>query len=173
MARSFFANRDGVAAIEFALVIPILILLYLGSVEASFSVAVHKKMESTGSAISELVARETSVTTQKLDDILKISNSMMYPYPVKNLDITILGVDNREKGKIVFRWIRSLSGKNQVKYDPALAADISKLEGNFFIVVQSTYKYTPLSGVTSAAFEMQGLAIARARLTDNLTCTNC
>ena len=56
----FLRDRRGVAAIEFALILPILVLLCLGCFEVPRYVLIWQRIERAASGVSDLVAQPTS-----------------------------------------------------------------------------------------------------------------
>ena len=60
--RRLIADRRGVSAVEFALVAPILVLLYFGLVELSQAATADRRLAHATSAVGDLVAQASSVT---------------------------------------------------------------------------------------------------------------
>lgn len=65
----FFSRRDGVAAVEFAFIAPIMVVLFFGLVEGSSALSANRKVILSANTLSDLVAQETSVTKSALDDL--------------------------------------------------------------------------------------------------------
>ncbi len=61
--RGFSRDTRGVAAVEFALILPLLLLLYIGSVEATLLYTTDRGVATIASTVADLVAR--SKTTVK------------------------------------------------------------------------------------------------------------
>jgi Flp pilus assembly protein TadG len=79
-------NDEAVAAVEFALIVPFLITLYLGSIEAAALFTVDKRVSSISSTIGDLVAQWdpsdgdlTTVTNGTLPDYLSASTGIIAP----------------------------------------------------------------------------------------------
>jgi Flp pilus assembly protein TadG len=83
-ATHFARNSRGVAAVEFALIAPILLILFIGSAEVSLLISVDRKLSRTSSAIADLVAQESDYTTAtkqaELKAIFGVTERIMYPY---------------------------------------------------------------------------------------------
>ncbi|MEZ5896515.1 MAG: TadE/TadG family type IV pilus assembly protein [Parvularculaceae bacterium] len=69
LVRRFFGRRDGLAAVEFAFIAPIMVVLFFGVVEGSAALSANRKVILSANTLSDLVAQETSVTTDALDDL--------------------------------------------------------------------------------------------------------
>jgi len=80
----FSTNNEGVAAVEFALIAPLLILLFLGTVETSYAVAVDRKISRTASAIADLVTQSARINPdddmKELKELIDIADKIMQPY---------------------------------------------------------------------------------------------
>ncbi len=77
---SFVYNSKAVAAVEFALIAPILLILFIGTVEISLLVAVDRKLSRTSSSIADLVAQYDTHSDDEIRAILGVTERIMYPY---------------------------------------------------------------------------------------------
>jgi len=64
------SNQDGVAAIEFALLAPVLIALYYGLAETTKAIAVDRSISHATSVIGDLATQSSNITQTDLEDIL-------------------------------------------------------------------------------------------------------
>lgn len=77
------ADKRGVAALEFALLLPILLLMYFGSAEVTRAVLASRKLTLATRALSDLLGQQAgSVDDTKLADIFAASVPVMSPFPV-------------------------------------------------------------------------------------------
>ena len=60
-ASRFWSDRRGIAAVEFALIMPILLIMYFLTMEASQAIETSKKVSRIGSMVADLVTQQTSV----------------------------------------------------------------------------------------------------------------
>ena len=81
---NFFKNSQAVAAVEFALIAPILLILFVGAVEISLLVSVDRKISRTSSAVADLIAQGDDYTSANgianLRSIFGVTERVMYPY---------------------------------------------------------------------------------------------
>ena len=78
--KRFRDASEGVAAVEFALIAPLLLLLFLGTVETSYAVAVDRKLSRASSAIADLITQQANLTEDEVRQIIGIADKIMYPY---------------------------------------------------------------------------------------------
>lgn len=77
----FNRNQYGLAYLEFAIAMPFLLALLLGSVEMSRYILIVQKVEKISVTISDVVAQGSSVSTTQLNSILEAATEVMNPYP--------------------------------------------------------------------------------------------
>lgn len=65
----FIDARAGLAAVEFAFIAPIMILLFFGVLEGSAGYSTSRKVLMSANTLADLIAQETAVTKDNLDDI--------------------------------------------------------------------------------------------------------
>ena len=75
---------------EFALVLPVLILLMLASVELARFVFLHQKMDRVATTISDLVARAETINESQLADIFTAAGEVSTPFDLANRGVVIV-----------------------------------------------------------------------------------
>ena len=94
-ALALFGDISGLAATEFALVVPVMLVLFFGTDEFASGIAVSRKVTLMARTLSDLTSQNTSVNDTQLTNIRNASVAIMTPYsatPVKST-ITDLYVD--------------------------------------------------------------------------------
>jgi Flp pilus assembly protein TadG len=79
--RRLAKDRRGVSAVEFALIAPVLIAFYFGMAEVTQALLAERRAGHAASAVGDLVAQSSSVTSTEIDDIFAIAQTIMQPYP--------------------------------------------------------------------------------------------
>ena len=83
--RELFRQEDGTAALEFALLVPLLAFLFFGTVEAALVLRASWKVASAAQAIANLVAQQvdgvSASTTGSLANFCEAGELVMTPYP--------------------------------------------------------------------------------------------
>ncbi len=107
------SDNCGVAAIEFALVLPLLLLLFLGGFEVSRFLLIHQKADRVAYTITDVVTQSTSITRNQLEQILHAATQIMQPFEFADSGIVIISSiyqDNNSPTPII-RWQYSGGGK--------------------------------------------------------------
>lgn len=80
LARRFARQDRGVAAVEFAFLLPVMIALYAGTADVSRGLAIHWKMVSLSRTLADLTSQSIEITNQGMTDIFRASRSVLAPY---------------------------------------------------------------------------------------------
>lgn len=149
--------ENGVAAVEFALVLPIMLTLYIGSVEASAVIAMDRKLQSVTGALGDLVARsDKKISAASLADYFEAASGIMTPHSTDELKQVVTEVEVRANGTTRVVWSReyrngavSVGTKHIAEASYNLPVSMTNIaRGSFVIVAEGTYEYPPLYGLT-------------------------
>ncbi len=111
-------HRGGTAAVEFAMILPLMVLMYIGVVDVSRGVIASRKLNALSRTISDLVSQQpTSQTTPiaTLSTIFTAASAIMQPYGTSGLTMTVSAVDVKAKGNgtccdALVRWTYTQGG---------------------------------------------------------------
>jgi len=110
--RGFIAGERGVTAIEFALVLPVILLILLGCFEVPRFVLTYQKLARTSSGVADLVAQaDEPLTKNQLNDIFIAAKTMMQPYDiVANGRIYVSSINNPSGSGVTITWQKNNAG---------------------------------------------------------------
>lgn len=110
--RRFASGEQGVTAIEFALVLPVVLLILLGCFEVPRYVLVVQKISRVASGVADLVAQaDEPLQKNQLTDIFAAGKIMMQPYDVvANGKIYVSSINNPNGAGLVLSWQRNNGG---------------------------------------------------------------
>src|SRR5205085_2933884 len=78
----FAKDERGVSAVEFAMILPLMLTLYLGGVEVSQGVSIDRKVTLTARTVTDLVSQVSSIDVTGTSAVLGAAASVLAPYPV-------------------------------------------------------------------------------------------
>lgn len=152
----FRNTESGVAAVEFALILPIMLLVYIGSVEASALISADRKVQNVSGSVGDLVARaKERLTAAELQDYVRVAAGIMAPYESAQLEQIITEVRVDANGRATVQWSRGFDHENP---KPSIARATNTLyplppavveiaRNQYVIVAETRYKYRPLFGL--------------------------
>jgi Flp pilus assembly protein TadG len=73
-------EQDGGTAVEFAMLLPLMLTLYLGAVEISQAVAIDRKVTLTSRTVADLASQASSISSSDMSNILGASSAVIAPY---------------------------------------------------------------------------------------------
>lgn len=97
MLRRLVGDRSGVAAVEFALTLPIMITALLGTAEITNLVRSYGKAVSAAQTVADLTAQSSALSTAQMDSIRTAAQRVLDPLPSNTgnlgLDVVSVGFD--------------------------------------------------------------------------------
>ncbi|HPF23306.1 MAG TPA: pilus assembly protein [Hyphomonas sp.] len=97
-------NERGVSAVEFAMVAPLLIILYLGSIELSLLMDANRRVTQTSASLGDLTARLTTVTDTDMQEMFAAAKIMMQPYDAEAAGMRITSIVDKGDGNPKVVW---------------------------------------------------------------------
>ncbi|HET7084253.1 MAG TPA: TadE/TadG family type IV pilus assembly protein [Rhizomicrobium sp.] len=78
--RTACRNSDGLAAVEFAMLLPILIVLFFGVVETSLALLCRADVSIMASTAADLISQANTISTADLQNVYSAAGTVLYPY---------------------------------------------------------------------------------------------
>jgi Flp pilus assembly protein TadG len=151
--RNFWVDDRAVAAVEFAIVVPFMLLLYVGGVELGNGLAISVKVSETAHTVADLVSRNACVTDSAVTTMLGASTVTIAPYSGANTTVVVSEVSTDANGKATVTWSKALNGSarpvGQTMTLPSALGTPSPANVSL-ILGEVTYLYTPNLGYTIA-----------------------
>lgn len=177
VVRRFGRDRRGVAAVEFALIAPVMLLIYFGLVEFCQGYMANRRADHTASIIADLVAQSDETSTQDLAKVFAIGDMIMKPFSSAPLSIRVSSVTMDAKGVPKVDWSQvkgkaiSARGKTSVVTDlpPGLIES-----GESIILGETVFEYTsPFSKAIKTPINFSRSYYLRPRTADRIICSDC
>ncbi|MCH9765085.1 MAG: pilus assembly protein [Alphaproteobacteria bacterium] len=150
-ARRLKDNISGIAAVEFGLIAPVMLIMLIGTIEVSRAISIDRRFGLSTSMVGDLVAREEDMSADNLNAIYNIVQHVMSPYDTSQLKIAVIPVkaasDDNTNTKVYAATTNRPSYNGMAA--PAACSDYGLTaglvdEGESVIVVESSYDFTPL-----------------------------
>ncbi len=143
--RELFGDIRGIAATEFAIVVPVMLLLFFGTDEFASGISVDRKVTLMARTLSDLTSQNTKVTDAQLTNFFNASSAIMTPYsssPVRST-ITQLYVDPATLAARV-QWSKGSSPRT-AGTSVAIPAAL-QVGGTYLIYSEVSYTFVPTVG---------------------------
>jgi Flp pilus assembly protein TadG len=159
-SRTFARAHDGIAAVEFALIAPMLVMMFFGAVELFSALECRARVGRAAYTSADLTAQATSVSTADMSNVFSAANSILYPFPATSATIVVSSLVDDGSGVVKVAWSSAQNATpravgSTVSVPPDVIVSGS---GGSVILAEVTYSFTP----SVAYFLKSGIA-----LTDN------
>jgi Flp pilus assembly protein TadG len=146
----FAHKRDGGSAVEFAILLPFMLALYLGGTELGEGLQVQSKVTEVARTVADLSSQYPIIDAPTMTSILNASSVVLTPYSAANIVVTISQVQvlaNQPTGTIS-GWSCSLNGTARVVGSSiALPTNLQNPADTIYLIYgEATYPYTPSFG---------------------------
>jgi Flp pilus assembly protein TadG len=138
------ADRRGLAAVEFALVLPFLLILYLGGFAVSQAVGAYRKVSDTTVELANVTAQYTTMSAVDTATVESAGTQIMAPYPTQNLSIVFSEITTDANNKATVTWSCASTGGTRLTDGSVvtLPTGMSSVKSNY-ILVQASYLWVP------------------------------
>jgi Flp pilus assembly protein TadG len=144
--RGFRRDERGVSAIEFALILPVAVLILVGEFTFGEALAISRKVAITGRTLTDLIALRPSLTNAELTTILNASAKVAAPYSAANMSIVVAALATDASGQTTVTWSRSLNG-TALTAGTSFALPAGMAQASTTLIYGSVrYAYTPSFG---------------------------
>ena len=167
-------DARGAAAVEFALLVPVLCFLYFGAAEVMQGILSARRAAHAASTIGDLVAQSSSVTQAEVGQIFTMGNAVLYPYPTAPLKMRITSVVADAQGNTTVAWSQG-SGMTALSKGASVSVSSNVISANQSVVMAEVqYTYTPIIGyVLKSSIPFTDTYYLRPRLSSQVSCADC
>lgn len=166
-------DQRGVSAVEFALILPLMLTLYLGTVEVSDGVALDRKVMLSARSVADMVAQAATVSCSDTSDILTAATSITEPYDPTPLKVTVseLQIDPQLNVTVVWSDSKNVNPHSPGDVITTLPAGL-KVANTYLIWGEVQYAYKPVIGyVLTGTFTLHEQIYMRPRQSASVTHT--
>ncbi|MBP1851745.1 TadE/TadG family type IV pilus assembly protein [Rhizobium halophytocola] len=175
-------DRQGFGAVEFALLFPLLLFVYLSALELTLAFSVQKRATAAASTVADLIAQEGDVNKDFLDSMTHVAQSLFVPYPTTGMVLKVTGItiDKNSKATVTWSW-ESDSKKAPYTAGTTLNLDAAMSNAETFLIhaelsiPHELVTYVPnfsSSGLTTITIARDYYYRQRVG-DDGIACTNC
>jgi len=167
----FAADQSGVSAVEFAILLPLMLTMYLGGVEVSQAVSADRKTTLVSHTIGDLVAQAANVTSADVSNVLNAGVAVAYPFISSNLKMTVSSVCIDQNGSVAtVAWSRTQNGTARAGVVTSQIPTALMVPNTSLIWGEASYDYRPTIGWTiTGTLTLRDRFFLRPRLASSVT----
>jgi Flp pilus assembly protein TadG len=140
-------DESGTAMLEFAIVLPVMVLMFLALVEFTDAFSVRRRVEAAAGMIADLVSQSASVSSADLSDISRIGDALMRPYASAPLGVRITSVGHDQNNDTIVAWSWSSAKMTALPTGEHIDVPANLVNAQTgLIVAETTYEFHPVIG---------------------------
>jgi Flp pilus assembly protein TadG len=152
--RRFLASTRGVAAIEFAMILPVLATMFLASFDGGRAIAIYMKVRATTYSLASITNQYTSIQASDMTSILSAVSKVLAPYPSAPAIITISQIAISATGKATVSWSYSQGGTARTQGSTMTVPTALDVDNSYLIFAEVSYAFTPMFGYFGGSITM-------------------
>lgn len=149
--RRFIASTRAVAAIEFAIIMPVLLVIFLGTFDAGNAIAVYLKVRTATYTLGAITNQYTTIQSADMQSIVGATSVILTPYSSSPVIVTISQIKISASGNATVNWSYSLNGTARAQGSAITIPAALAMPGTYLIFGEVSYTYTPLFGYFTKA----------------------
>ena len=162
--RTFKRDERAVSAVEFALLAPMMIGLYLGGVEISEGISVDRKVTLAAGAVANLAAQTATLSTADMTNVLDATTTIIAPYSAAPLKITVSCISIDANKVATVKW--SVTRNGTIKSGSVTLPSALQVANTQLLFGEVSYDYTPTVGhVIKSAITLSDTMYMAPRIT--------
>jgi Flp pilus assembly protein TadG len=168
-SRRFAADRRGASAIEFALLLPLLMIMYFGSIQITDAISADRQVTLVASTVAEITSQYATVSSTDVSNILAAASAVLTPFPVANARVTLSSVLIDANGNATVDWSATLNGTQRSGTVTSSIPAALLVPNTSVIWGEATYNYRPAIGwVITGTIAMYDQIFLRPRQSNNV-----
>lgn len=139
-------DRRGVSALEFAITLPLMLGVYLGTAEVTQGIAVKRKVTLTARAVADLTSQYTAISSSDMSNIFNAGSTIIAPYASGNLQETVSELSINSSGQATVVWSNTNNGTALTVGQTVTVPSALAVPNSYLILGQASYSYNPTYG---------------------------
>jgi Flp pilus assembly protein TadG len=146
IGRRFSGATQGVAAIEFAMILPVLVLIFLATFDGGRAIAAYMKMRAATYALASITNQYPIIQSADMTGILCATAAVMAPYSSGTPAIKISQVQISNKGVATIEWSAAQGTTARTPGSSISPPTAMAVKSSYLILAEVSYTYAPLFG---------------------------
>jgi Flp pilus assembly protein TadG len=146
LIRTFLVSTRGVAAIEFAAILPVLAVIFLATFDGGRAIAAYMKVRAATYALASITNQYATIASADMTSILGATSVIMAPYTSGTPAVTISQIIISNKGKATIEWSATQGGTARTVGASISPPSAMVVDSSYLILAEISYTYTPLFG---------------------------
>jgi Flp pilus assembly protein TadG len=165
--RAFGADLHGVSVVEFALLLPLMLTMFFGSIEVTDAISADRQVTLVASTVAEIASQSPAappLASGDVSNILAAASSVLAPFSIANAKVTLSSVVIDANGNATIDWSSSLNGTPRSGVVTNSIPAALRIASTSVLWGEATYAYKPVIGwVVTGTLNMYNEIFMRPR----------
>jgi Flp pilus assembly protein TadG len=172
--KRFHRDISALAAIEFAFIAPVLIIMYFGLADLTEGMMAQRRIAHSAAAVGDLVAQSSSVTPTAISDIFTAGAAIVAPFPTAPLEMRVSSVTADATNVQTVDWSEG-SGMADLAKGATVSLPANAISANQSVIMtEAQYVYTsPINYFLTAPITFSNVYYLHPRISNQVTCAAC
>lgn len=141
MLKRLSRDQRGSAAVEFAFIAPIMLIMYFGLAEMTQGMMASRRAHHVASTIGDLVTQSPSMNQASIDDVFLIGDAILKPFPTGSLSMRVSSIKADAGGNLSVVWTKHKGSFGDLTSTASLPSGLLTPDESV-VVAESAYTYT-------------------------------
>lgn len=166
--RRFGGARKGLAALEFAILLPTMVFVLLAAVDLIDALGTYRRAENVAASLADVVSRDTSVSNSEISGLWSAVGLLMYPDTGGSMSERVTSVMINSSTNATVVWSEANNGATPRTANSTVTLPAAMMTaGTSVIMAETTYHYTsPLHFLFAGTIDFNHTVYRRSRLVD-------
>jgi Flp pilus assembly protein TadG len=167
-------DQSGVSAVEFAIILPLMLSLYIGGSEFGHALTIKRKITHVTSTIADLVTQSKTISSTDMTNIMDSVDQILWPYSATSakIKVSLIRIDADSNATVV--WSAARNDTALVADTPVVVPD-NVITANTYVVSSEVHlPYTPGIGYAlTGTVDLWDQFYLRPRQGASVSCPSC
>ena len=146
LCQRFLAATEAVAAVEFAVLLPLLLLVLFGTIEFGTAIVIKSKLRAAASTVTEIANQYTTIQNSEMTAILGAAAAIITPYSISSASVLMSEITISSQGKATITWSDALNGTARAPGSVMTVPSGIAIPNTVLLLGEVSYLYTPAFG---------------------------
>ena len=143
---AFWGDRSGLSAVEFALLMPLMLTMYFGTIEVTDAISADRQSALVASTVAQITSQASlPLASTDVSNIMAAASAVLAPFPIASAQITLSSVVIKN-GTATVDWSTTVNGTIRSGNVTSLIPTTLLTNGTSIIWGEAYYAYKPVIG---------------------------
>ena len=171
----FASDAKGTASVEFVIIAPFFIAMFLGLAAAAQGQNMSTKVAQVAATVSDVISQAPALSKAQIDAAMKAGEAIAGANDANNIEIVVAGVIVNNNGTTQVAWARGVNSNSipTVGAPYTLPPDLTS-ESGFVVAAKTAYTYVPNVGTAFVpSFNLDSEFFYIPRVSTTTVCNDC